>query len=227
MAGKIEAWSFSRLQDYRSCPLKAKFKHVDKIKEPSNQAMERGSAIGKAAEDFIMGRTKKCIPELKAFEAEFKELNKRRAVCEDQWAFDVKWNEVDWFAKDAWCRVKTDIYSLNLDTNTLLVVDNKTGKIRESHLEQLALYALGAFLKFPTVDKVDVRLWYLDSGHEVPEEPKIYDKAEVPKLKTYWLKQVKPMLADARFAPKPSSECRWCFYGQSGIAKGGPGTCEF
>ena len=210
------------MQDWRGCPRKAKYKHVDKIREPSNQAMERGSMVGKAAEDFIMGRTKKCIPELKAFEEEFKELRKRKATCEDQWAYDKDWNEVEWFAKNAFLRIKTDIYSLNLATNTLLCVDNKTGKVREEHLEQLDLYALGSFLKFPTVEHVDVRLWYLDQNKEVPEEPKIYNRSEVPKLKAYWMKQVKPMLADTRFAPKPSSNCRYCFFSK---AKGG--QCEY
>jgi len=222
MTQKITAWSFSRLQDYRKCPQFAKYKHVDKLKEPGNKAMDRGSMIGKAAEDFILGRIKVCIPELKEFEAEFLELRKRKASVEEQWAFDKDWGEVDWFAPDAWLRVKTDIYSFNLKANTLLVVDNKTGKIREEHLEQLKLYALGGFLKFPTVEFVDVRLWYLDHGVEVPAEPKVYSRAELPALKAYWLKETKPMLADVRFSPKPSSNCRYCFFSK---AKNGP--CEY
>jgi CRISPR/Cas system-associated exonuclease Cas4 (RecB family) len=219
---KITAWSFSRLQDYRKCPAFAKYKHVDKIKEPGNDAMARGGAIGKMAEDFIKGTLKKCPPEIKSFEEEFKELRKRKAVTEDQWTFDKDWHETGWFDADAWLRIKTDIYSLNRDTNTLLVVDNKTGRIREEHLEQLKLYAMGALLKFPTVDAVDVRLWYLDACHEVPEEPKLYTRKELPALKTYWLKETKAMLNDTRFAPKPSSNCRYCFF-----SKANKGPCQY
>lgn len=221
---KITAWSFSRLQDYRKCPAFAKYKHVDKIKEPGNAAMDRGSAIGKLVELFVKDRrgSDKAPLEIAAFAAEFLELRKRRAVTEEQWAFDRDWNEVDWFDAAAWLRVKTDIYSLNLESNTLLVVDVKTGKVREEHLEQLKLYALGAFLKFPTVAYVDVRLWYLDGGVEVPEEPKVYSREELSTLKTYWLKETKAMLADTRFAPKPSGLCQYCHFSAS---KGGP--CEY
>ena len=222
---KIEAWSFSRLQDYRKCALFAKYKHVDKLKEPGNAAMDRGSAIGKMVEDFIKvsgNASRKPASEIAAFGAEFLELRKRKASCEDQWAFDKEWNEVDWFAKDAWLRVKTDIYSFDLASNTLLVVDVKTGKVREEHLEQLKLYALGAFLKFPTAAFVDVRLWYLDGGIEVPAEPKVYSRAELPALKVYWLKETKGMLADTRFAPKPGYGCKYCFFSK---AKQGP--CQY
>jgi len=219
---KITAWSFSRLQDWRGCPRKAKYKHIDKIKEPSNEAMERGSAIDKMGEDFITGKLKKCPPEIKSFEMEFLELRKRKAVCQEQWAFDSNWIEVGWFDKEAWCRIKTDVYTHDLKSNTLMVVDNKTGKPREYHKEQVKLYALGGLMKLPTVDVVDARLWYTDQGLELPEEPELYTRADIPMLKKYWEKQVKPMLADARFAPKPSNDCRWCFFSK---AKGGP--CEY
>ena len=221
---KITAWSFSRLQDYRKCPFFAKCKHVDKLKEPGNEAMDRGSTIGKMAEDFILGRIKACPLEIAAFEEEFLELRKRKAVTEEQWAFNAAWEETGWFDNDAWCRIKTDIYSLDRKTNILLVADNKTGKIREEHLEQLKLYALGGLMKFPTVDAVDVRLWYLDHGVEVPgidDKPAIYPRSSIKSLQAYWQKETKAMLADTRFAPKPSSNCRYCHFRKS---NGGPCT---
>ena len=220
--GSIDAASFSRVQDWKKCPRFAYYKHVLKLKEPGNQAMERGSAIGKMAEQFILGTLKKCPAELKEFEVEFKELRKRKAPCEAQWAFDKDWKPVEWFAKEAWLRVKTDVYSFSPETKTLLVVDNKTGKYYPYHDEQLDLYALGGFLKEPRAEYVDARLWYLDGGKELPEEPKIYSRAEVPALKTWWLKETKPMFADRRFACKPSAACRYCFFSK---AKNGP--CGF
>lgn len=220
-AKKIEAWSFSRLQDYRKCPKLAKFKHVDRLKEPGNAAMERGSAIDKAGEDFIMGRTKKLIPELKTFEAEFKELRKRGAKAQEQWAFNMGWKPVDWFARDAWLRIKTDVLLVTPETSTALVVDNKTGKQREEHAEQVKLYALGTLLTLPEVQTVDARIWYTDLGIESPEEPQLYTRKDETPLKTYWLKQVKSMLADTRFAPRPGNHCRYCHFRKD---NGGP--CE-
>lgn len=219
---RITAWSFSRLQDYRNCPRQAKYKHIDKLKEPGNEAMDRGSAIDQMETDFITGKLKKCPPEIQSFEAEFTELRRRKAVCQEQWAFDKNWMEVGWFDKEAWCRIKTDVYTHDLKSNTLLVVDNKTGKARDYHREQVKLYALGGLLKMPTVDVVDARLWYTDLGLELPEKPELYSRKDVPALKAYWLKQTKPMLSDTRFAPKPSGNCRWCHFRKS---NGGP--CEF
>ena len=52
---QITSWSFSRYSDYKLCPLKARLKHVDKHKEPQNDAMARGQAIHKLAEDYTKG----------------------------------------------------------------------------------------------------------------------------------------------------------------------------
>ena len=220
--GSIDAASFSRLQDYKKCPRFAYYKHVLKMKEPGNQAMERGSAIGKMAEDFVLGRTKRCPPEIREFEPEFRELRRRGATCEEQWAFDREWRPVDWFAKEAWLRVKTDVRLFTPETRTLLVVDNKTGKYYPYHDEQLDLYALGGFLRVPEAERVDARLWYFDGGRELPEEPRIYERPEVPALKAWWLGETRAMFADRRFACKPSAACRYCHFSRS---KSGP--CEF
>lgn len=219
---RITAWSFSRLQDYRSCPRKAKFKHVDKLKEPGNDAMQRGSAIDQMESDYIQGKIKICPPDLLSFKAEFDELRKRKAVCQEQWCFTAQWTETGWFDQDAWCRIKTDIYTHTLKTNTLLVVDCKTGKPREYHKEQVKLYALGGLVKFPTVEAVDARLWYTDQGLEIPEEPEIYTRDNLKELIAYWAEETRAMLADTRFAPKPSNNCRWCHFSKS---KGG--ECEY
>lgn len=219
---KITAWSFSRLQDWRRCPRLAKYKHVDKLKEPGNEAMERGSRIDALGADFIGGKLRRCPPEVASFKAEFTELRRRKAVCQEQWAFDKGWAEVGWFDAEAWCRIKTDVYTLDRDTGVLLVVDNKTGKPRDYHLEQVKLYALGGLLKCPEAATVDARIWYTDLGLELPESPALYARADVPALKAYWEKQAGPMLADARFAPKPSGACRYCHFSRD---RGGP--CEY
>ena len=40
---KFTSWSFSRYMDYKGCPAKAKYKHLDKLQEPPNDAMARHS----------------------------------------------------------------------------------------------------------------------------------------------------------------------------------------
>jgi len=218
MTGLITAWSYSRWRDYEQCPLRAKFKHVDKIKEPSNEAMDRGSAIHKLAEDFACGRLKLLPVELVKFKSKFLNLKKQKVLAEQEWAFDKNWNDVSWFAKEAWVRVKMD--ACYVSGEEVYVIDHKTGKYRAGeYTEQLELYALAALLKFPEAKSAICRLWFLDSGDEASYAA---TKEELKALKKKWVTRTKAMLNDKRFAPKPGNYCRWCPFSKS---KGG--TCKF
>ena len=237
---KVTSWSFSRYSDYKKCPLAFRLKHLDKIKEPANDAMARGAAIHTLAEDYIKGKLPPKIPqELSNFEDTFKRMRvlykKRTAgvIVEDDWAMTNTWDRTrwdDWVG--CWVRVKLDNAD-NEDPDTLIIRDWKTGKFREEmneeYVEQLELYALAGLLLHPHVKEVIPWLVYLDIGVVYPslEEPLIFTQADVPRLKKLWATRTKAMMSDTRFAPKPNDKCRWCFYGQSGVAKGGQGWCKF
>jgi hypothetical protein len=225
---QITAWSYSRLNDYRGCPQKAKYKFIDKLKEPGSKAMDRGSDIHKMAEKFARGNAKTaCPPELECFEDEFRQVQKiKTALVEQQWAFNSKWEKTGWFDADAWCRVVVDLAFTGTGkmSRRLNIVDHKTGKLNPDHLGQLGLYALAGLLLYPAdeIDEVNVQLWYLDPGIILPEEPMIFTHADVPALKKEWETKVKSMLADRKFPPKPSNACGWCHFSKG---KGGP--CKF
>jgi hypothetical protein len=218
----IDAWSYSRWQDYLKCPAFAKYKHFDKIREPGNKAMDRGTAIHKLAEKFARAKANVKLPvELECFEEEFREVQKTKLVlCEQEWAFTNKWDSTDWFSDAAWCRVKVDL--VYTQGKILKLRDHKTGKINPAHDGQLSLYALAGLLKYPELDGVEVQNWYLDHGIIMPEKIKIYTHADVPALKKEWAAKVKPLLSDRRFSPKPSSACVYCFF-----SKGKNGPCIY
>lgn len=218
MPQQITAWSYSRYRDYEQCPQRAKYKHIDKMKEPGSPAMDRGTEIHKLAEEFAMGRLKNLPVELLKFKAKFLNLKKSKPVCEQEWAFDKGWRRCDWFAKEAWLRVKMDAaYTLKEE---VLIIDHKTGKYRPGeYAEQLELYGLAALLVYPEATVASCRLWFLDTGDEACA---VFSRKELPDLKKKWLKRTKPMLSDKRFAPKPGNHCRWCPFSKS---KGGP--CKF
>lgn len=117
----------------------------------------------------------------------------------------------------------------------MFVTDYKTGKMSEyknvEYMEQLELYALAALLMAADPDNVVIkpRLLYLDSGdtYPPPGQEITYTAADLPKLKKVWEQRVKPMMTATNFPPRANDGCRWCFYGQSGKAKGGPGLCQF
>src|ERR1700761_4877428 len=89
----ITQWSYSRLRDWKKCGKYAYFKHVLKMKEPGNQAMERGGQIHSMAQSYVeMPKTpRKIADELATFEAEFKDLRKLGTKCEAEWAFTNTW----------------------------------------------------------------------------------------------------------------------------------------
>lgn len=227
---QFTSWSFTRYNDYKQCPLKAKLKHLDKIEEPPNDAMARGGDIGRLAELFIKGGIKpaKMPLELQKFKAEFLELaamfkkTPKRMVIEDSWAMTHDWKPTTW---DDWdgCAVRVKIDAGHLTSPTKMkVIDWKTGKFRaerrEEYIEQLELYALGAFVLNPALEEVEAFLCYLDIGVTFPE-PKSDDakrltfkRADMPKLKKTWDKRTRAMLFDKSFTPRPNDKCRYCHY---------------
>jgi PD-(D/E)XK nuclease superfamily len=229
---KVTSWSFSRLSDYNQCPAKFKYKHIDKMKEPPNAAMARGSEIHNLAEGYVKGAGRTLPPELKKFEAEFKMLRKLYKgaklpmVVEDNWAFTESWELTEWNNwAECWVRIKLDC-AHHLDAETLVVTDYKTGKFRddqnETYMSQLELYALSAMLQMPHVTRVLPRLLYLDHGVSFPQTALEYTREDIPRLQKIWATRVKPMFLDTRFAPKPNRFCSYCHFSSS---KGGP--CQY
>ncbi len=234
----ITSWSYSRYSDYKQCPLKAKLKHVDKIKEPPNDAMARGAQIHNLAEDYLKGKIKALPKELRAFADEFKKLRKQYKksisgmVVEDNWAFTKSWDETQWNNwTQCWVRIKLDCAHHEDDT-TLVISDWKTGKYREDqnddYLEQLELYALAAFLLHDHIEVVKPRLVYLDveTIYPPPEVKLEFFRSDIPGLKKKWEKRVKPMLTDTVFAPRPNRFCNWCHFRSANKSAGG-GQCKF
>lgn len=205
----------------------AKFKHVDKIKEPGNAAMDRGNAIDKLAEKYSTGQLNECPPELELFADDFTELRKIRKLLHAQkdLALDRNWKPTGWFDSNAWLRIKMDLFYDILKKSTRKIIDYKTGKIREEHKDQLELYAVGGLAyAAPSIQTFETELWYLDH-QKIVEDTFTREQAEA--LKPKWEKRVRAMLSDHVFAPKPGNNCRWCFFGQAGKEKGGPGLCKF
>jgi len=239
---QITAWSFSRYSTYKQCPLKAKFQFIDKIKEPGNEAMQRGAKVHDDAEAFIKGKIKVMPQELKKFSKLFRRLKKRYQspingmVVEDTWAFTKDWDETTWNDwANCWVRIKLDCAEHEGDT-TLIIRDWKTGKFRpeknDEYIEQLELYALAALLLFEHIEVVRPCLEYLDQGFTYPEEDSkdeeflTFTRADIPKLQERWEGRVKPMLNDKAFAPRPNNLCNWCFFRKANAVNGG-GQCKF
>ena len=212
------AWSFSRLELWEECPLRAKLRHIDKVPEPPAPALVRGSAIHTLAEEYSLGKLKKLPDELKLFKLEFKNLLSlsKKLQVEQQLGLDENWQPTDWFGPKCWCRIVMDcMYDLE---KVRCVIDYKTGRVnQEKHRAQLSLYAIGAFATAPkSTTEVSTQLWYLDHGQSVCV---LFKKSKLAKLKGEWERRAEPMLKDRIFNPNPGDACRWCPYAKK---RGGP-----
>ena len=220
----VTAWSYSRYADYKQCPAKFKYKHIERRPDPGSPAMQRGNIIHKAAEEYVKGVISKIPTDLIGVKEQLNFLRKAKAVAEENWGFRIDWEWIGregWFGDDVWFRAKTDVRQL-YDDDILLLGDWKTGKKYYANEEQIELFALAGFRRFPFVTEVDTRLWYTDADPEDNEVQRVYTAAELGAIQRDWTKRVVPMFKDKRFAPTPNDKCGWCPFSK---AKGGP--CKF
>lgn len=218
------AWSYSRLEGWRQCAARAAYKHLYKLPEPESAAANRGNIVHKGAEKFLK------TPRIKLPPAEFRgplrkqliDLRKAGAVAEASWTFTARWLPTKWDDwANAWVRMKIDAHYINQRLNDLNIIDYKTGRIKPvEHGEQGKLYGVGGLIMMSNVKRVRVRFMYAD--HNTTSPVIEYTRADLPSLQKYWEDEVRPMLADRRFPPKPGQHCDWCPYSR---AKGGP--CKY
>jgi len=213
----MKTWSYSRWKTYAQCPYKAGQQYVHGVREPSNAAMDRGSANHDMAQKYVEG-TISIIPyELAKFEVQFQTVAKRDDVyCELEWGFASNWEPCDY--ADGWLRMRLDTFYFK-SPDALHVTDYKTGRVYDENEKQLSLYALGCFIKFPSIQKIDADLWYLDHGITRASE---FTRDDVPDLLDVWNARVAPMLIDTEFVPCPNQYCRNCYHSHTKH-----GTCIF
>lgn len=225
MSNGVKAWSYSAYALYAQCPLKYAEEKLRKNKGPQSPAMARGDKMHKALAAYIMtGDGAGTLPalvktrDMQAQMTELRSVPKEDIVVEQQWGFDEYWRPTGWFGPTTWFRSILDVGVVYKD-GTGDVVDHKTGKIYPENADQRELNALAFFKRFPFVEQVTSRMWYLDSGEERLEE---FFAEDVNALTAKWEARVAPMFTDEVFAPRPNDKCQWCH-----LAKSKGGKCRF
>lgn len=230
----ITAWSFSRLKDFEQCPLKAYKKYVEKASQEHMDmtAANRGSMVHTSAELFVQGDGPfiKEMAKFRDYFADVKiEYEAGDVIVEQDWGFDKDWSVTGWFDKDVWCRMKLDTLrtkTRNDDGDPVHVIptDYKTGKKygnEVSHGQQGQIYAVGTFLRFPTVEVADVELVYLDQGQTTK---RTYTREKAMKFLPSWTSRGLKMTEATDYPPKPNKmTCMWCPFGP----QHGDASCEW
>lgn len=158
MSSKPFSWSFSRLNQYETCPYRYyKTRVSQEIIEPETESIIWGNRVHKALEDNIEGRAN--LPaDCSQFQPVMDSIAKipGNFTAEKKFAVDRRQQPVDFESSDAWCRCITDVFVEN--TPLAIAMDWKTGKVKYD-FEQLKINALMIFAHYPEI--VNVKVAYI------------------------------------------------------------------
>lgn len=209
--------SFSSLSSFERCPLQYKFSYIDKAPQIPSTALEHGQFIDDAITNYLLGRTTDLPVEVLKFKDWLDDLKAAKPHCQEFWGYDEAFR-VKPYGK--WV-MKLDAWVLRPDT--LSIIDWKTGNHYPEHEDQLELYAVGGFARFPDVEKIKSAMWYVEKERTAE---RLFLREEFEKMKAKWLKRASKVeqLLDVQsqedpFLPNPGRHCKWCGFRKSG---GGP-----
>lgn len=174
------SWSWSRLNNYETCP--RRHHHYDILKDietPETEELKDGHNLHKAMHQRILSGVE--LPEQYQFmEPWAKSLSgvvhpDQKIECELKLAVDQAMQPVDWFSPKAWYRGIVDYLRMvpSIDSPNVLLahaVDYKTGKRITEGYVQLALNSQLIFAHYPRVQFIRTDyLWtkHNDTTHEL------------------------------------------------------------
>jgi hypothetical protein len=113
----------------------------------------------------------------------------------------------------AWLRLKLDALVFVNDTEAI-AIDYKTGRKQYNevkHGEQLQLYQLVTFLRYPQLEMVHTELWYFDVDELTSMS---FTRTRGLMYKQKWDKRGSAVTTAQDFPPNPNPvSCKWCQYG--------------
>ncbi len=236
---KIEQASFSRLKDYERCPYMAWLKHGEKRKpnlppdEKGEEARNRGIQVHNDCEAYVKGEgdlTKEMYKFGDYFQEIKTEYDAGDVEIEENWGFDADWQSTGWWDDNVRVRVKLDnfrVIARDDDGQPVagIPTDYKTGKKfgnEVTHNQQGQLYAISTFLRYPSLEYVDVEFLYLDHG--LKSKPKRYTRTKAMKMLPVWEQRFQKLFDDREFRPKANKiNCKYCPFGP----QNGDGSCDW
>lgn len=122
-----------------------------------------------------------------------------------------------------WLRLKLDALVFESEY-TAIIIDYKTGKQygnEMKHGEQMNLYQLCAFLRYPKLEEITVELWYLDQDGLTTKK---FTRDQGLRFLRHWDKRGNTLTTASTFPPNGNIHtCKWCYLGER---EGGAGICK-
>lgn len=213
MADHFTSWSYTVLDTYRQCPLRAKLRYIDKIPDPGNKFSQRGNEIHDQLEKVVKEGAP--VPkEAEHFAPLLHALAEQNPVCEKMFAFNDQWKPCE--RKDAWLYVKQDLMVVQ-PGEFLLTVDYKTGRKdgnEAKHVAQKIIYSIAGWILHPGLPEYIAEMWYIDQK-DITSRVFTEDVLEAARARLDG--EVTKMFDERYFRPRPSvMVCKWCPYGPRG-----------
>lgn len=131
----------------------------------------------------------------------------------------IKVGKKVYFWEPAWLRLKLDAMVMH-DERNATVIDFKTGRKfgnEVKHAEQLQLYQLVTFLRYPLLENVFAELWYLDQkdGENLAQQK--YSRSQGLRFKANFDRRGHALTTCDVWPANPTIfTCKWCRYDVSG-----------
>lgn len=206
-------WSYSALDTYRQCPLRAKFRYVDKIPEPpraEGNAADRGTRMHEELQEHLLGRAPRPAWLDEKFHDDVETIMTYDVSCEEPMYFDDCWQITT--EANRWLTIKQDIQFVIADDMTVSI-DLKTGRRDGNelkHYTQKSLYAIANWLTNRDLDKHMAGMWYLDQKSTWET---VFTSEELERLRSKLDVEVAKMMSDKLMRPRPNvMNCKWCPY---------------
>lgn len=204
-----QATSFSALNNFESCPKKFWHLRVKRdVKEVEGEALRYGKRVHTALEKYVG----KGEPLPKEFEHLAQYVDRFRHFsgekhCEMEVAITEQYKPAGWWDKDVWLRAKLDLVVIG--DKTALLVDYKTGKMKDDGFTQLKLAAAMLMLFFKQIEKVTMA--YLWTEHNGVVTSEVFSRSDFIRI---W-NELMPRLdaferahREHEFPPIPSGLCK-------------------
>jgi CRISPR/Cas system-associated exonuclease Cas4 (RecB family) len=212
--------SFSAIRTWVDCPASYKFSYIDQLPDPAGEAAARGTRLHLSGELFLKGKlgAEELPVDYWRVKQTMLAFKKSKAKAEEVWCVNKNWEKCSEIDEQIWFKAIIDVHFYVTKGDELHIVDLKTGKIYDSHVEQLQLYATLGLIHYPKAKIAHVSGLYIDQGKS--DSHAAYRRSMLPHLIKHWDEKANLVIQDEVFLPSPSeSKCKYCAFSKK---RGGP-----
>lgn len=206
---KLIAWSYSRLSNYEQCPRKYWHLSVARdITEEKGEAADYGDEVHKSFAKFFKHGIELPL-HLRQYQSQLEQIAKAPGdkIVEQQIALNASFEQVEWFSKDAYLRVISDLTQHN--GTHAVTWDWKTGKPpREQDFTQLELNAAVTFHLGKEIQSITMAYFWIKTKKVEPKTIKREKAADVWSALLPRVQRFQNAYAANDFPPRQNYLCR-------------------